>query len=237
MHPDPSQSHRMMPCSAMIDGPRCTPAPQTGCNRRHAMRLSALGLVALISGCGVSSAWRTDYPAALDPAVTGNWRVQGVKVTVPDSLTVSDENSWSPDADIVWHGDPEGDRRAQVARVMEEAIRSGAADLHGRRPVLLLATMTQFHAITPAVERYLNFSGVHDIRFTLQVVDARTHAPLTEAVAIEADTPALVGRAARDARARGYSQKDEVIDHVARVIRGWLGTGPDPRHHFSRLGR
>lgn len=203
--------------------------------RRDAVRLCVLGMAGLVAGCGAG--WKVDYPQALDPAVTRGWRVADVRVSVPETLTTSDVNSWTPDYDIVWHGDPPGDRRAQVAAVMTSALRAGTADLTGPRPVVLAVTVQQFHAITPKVEQYLSFSGVHDIRFTIQVIDARSRKPLTEVTRVEADAPALVGKAARDARARGYTQKQEVIDGVAKVIRGYFGTGPDPRHNFSRLGR
>ncbi|MFT3690687.1 DUF6778 family protein [Paenirhodobacter sp.] len=207
----------------------------SGFGRRDALRIGVLGGAVLLAGCGAG--WRVDYPQALDPAVTRGWRVADVRVAVPETLTTSDVNSWTPDYDIVWHGDPPGDRHAQVKAVMTSAIAAGAADLKGKQPVILNVTMQQFHAITPKVEEYLNFSGVHDIRFVMQILDARSGKPLTEPTQIAADTPALVGRAARDARARGYTQKQEVIDGVAKVIRGYLGTGPDPRHKFSRMGR
>lgn len=207
----------------------------SGISRRTALRVSVFGMAAFVAGCGAT--WRVDYPQALDPAETRNWRVADVRVSVPETLTTSDEDSWTPDYDIVWHGDPPGDRRAQVAALMTTALRAGTADLRGKRPVVLAVTMQQFHAITPRVEKYLNFSGVHDIRFTLQVLDARGGTPLTEAIPVQADSPALVGRKAREARARGYTQKQEVIDDVARVIRGYFGVGGDPRNSFSRFGR
>lgn len=195
-----------------------------------------LGLLA-VAGCGAHGEWRVRYPQALDPAVTRGWHVADVRVSVPRTLTTSDENSWTPDYDIVWHGDPPGDRHAQVEALMTTALRTGAQELRGKRAVTLVATLQQFHAITPKVEKYLHFSGVHDIRFTLQIFDARSGQPLTEPTPIAADAPALVGGDARAARARGYTQKNEIIDAVSAVIRGYLGIGPDPRHDFSRLGR
>jgi hypothetical protein len=53
---------------------------------------------------------------------------------------------------------------------------------------------------------------------------------------IEASLPALAGVEMATARARGETQKSQITAHVARVIAGWLGLGPDPRGKFSRLG-
>jgi hypothetical protein len=57
-------------------------------------------------------AWR------FDPQVSKGWRVSSVEVSVPQALTVSDVNTFIPNADIVWHGDNPGDRKQQVAKVI-----------------------------------------------------------------------------------------------------------------------
>lgn len=199
-------------------------------------RLAAIGMIALaLAGC--SRNWKTDYAQSVDPAVSRQWNVREISVTVPEELTVSDANTWAPQVDIVWHGDPPGDRKFQVAQVVEDGIEQGAAALRGPRPVDIGVTLQRFHSITPRVERYLNNSGVHDIRYTIQVFDARTGAALTQPTYIAADLAAIVGDQAREVRAQGISQKDEIVPHIARVTAGWLGIGPDPRNHFTRLGR
>lgn len=199
-------------------------------------RLAGIGLVALtLAGC--SRDWSTDYANSVDPAVSRGWNVHEITVTVPEALTVSDANTWAPQVDIVWHGDPKGDRKLQVAQIMEDGVELGSAALRGPRPVNIGITMQRFHSITPRVEANLNNSGVHDIRYVAQVFDARTGEALTQPEAIHADIAALVGDQAREVRAQGISQKDEIVPHIGRVTAGWLGIGPDPRNKFKRFGR
>lgn len=196
-----------------------------------AVTVSAL----LLAGC--STNFKTGYETGVDPSVSRNWRVTAVDVKVPEELTVSDRNTWVPQADIVWHGDVQGDRKVQIAKVLEEGIERGTAKLRGNQPVTIGLTVQQFHAITPIVEQRLSESGVHDIQYTIQVFDSRTGQPITQPEFIEADAAALVGEQAREARLAGLSQREEVIRHIARVTEGWVGTGPDQRKEFKRLGR
>lgn len=192
---------------------------------------AALGLAA----CG-GAQFETAYDQ-LDPAMTAGWRVQDVVVTAPDTLTTTEQNSYTPRADIVWHGDPVGNRHAQVAAVTAEGIRQGARVLHGSRPVVIQATLTQFHALSPKTRGYGGNVGVHNIQYVAQVVDARSGAALTPPQPIKAELAALTGPDAAEADARGFTQKVEITQHLEKVTAHWLGYGPDPRGRFSRLGR
>lgn len=197
--------------------------------------LLVAGLAAIVvAGC--SSSWSVDYEAGLDPTVTRGWKLNDVIVSVPSSLTVSNANSYIPNADIVWHGEPFGDRRAQVAAIMDEGLTAGASELQGDQPVTIVARLTQFHAVTPAAVARAP-SAVHNIKYTVQVLDSRTGAPLTEPQSIAADLEAYVGAAAVAAAINGETQRNRIVAHIAAVTRGWLGFGPDQRREFSSLGR
>ena len=198
---------------------------------------AAMTGVLLLSGCGDQSGWRTSYEEVVPPEVAKTWRINHVDVIVPKTLTVSEENTFAPDADIVWRGEPLGDRYAQVDALLKEAARRGAAGLKGSQPVNLVIEVTQFHAVTEKTRYGLENAGVHNITFTAQVVDARTSAPLTPKDTIRADLPALAGEEALAAEARGETQRKRIVEHVAKVIAGWLRTGPDVRGRFFRIGR
>jgi hypothetical protein len=200
---------------------------------RRVVLFAGLAAVLLVSGCG---SFRTYYDAPLSAEVTQGWRISAVTVAVPDSLTVSEAATLVPEADIVWREDPPGDRRPQVAAIMEAAVREGAAGLRGNRAVRLEVTVGRFHALTFEAETRLQRSGVHNITFAIQAVDARSGAVLAGPDTIEASFPALSGAEMRNARQRGETQKSQITAHVARVVAGWLGTGPDPRKTFSRAG-
>lgn len=199
-------------------------------------RLFLLSACALpLAACG--NVYETSFPAQLSPEVTRGWRVASVQVSVPQSLTVSEEAAWIPHADIVWReDDPKGDRHAQVAVIMQKAIAAGASGLRGPFPVVLQATVSRFHALSFEAETQLSDAGVHNIQFDIQVVDARSHQILSGPVHIQADLPAWSGQQMKDARARGVTQKSMITQHVAATIAAWLGIGPDDRGTFSRLG-
>ncbi len=195
-----------------------------------AARLSALLLVMALAACG--GTFRTYYDAGADAA---NWHVTDVEVSAPRTLVVSEEEVYIPKADIVWREDPVGDRYSQVEAIMEAAIREGAAGLKGDRPVRLEVTMSRFHAMTFLAETRAP-GGVHNIEFTITARDADSGAILTGPEYIEASFPAMTGAAMANARARGDSQKSQIIRHVALTIASWLGTAPDARQTFSSIG-
>ncbi|GAA0289546.1 DUF6778 family protein [Rhodovulum strictum] len=195
------------------------------------------GLVTgLLSGC--AGTWTTDYSDAISPAVSRGWRVTQFDIRVPDSLTVSEANVYQPEADIVWRGDPPGDRRAQVAAIFDTAARRGTSNLRGPRPVRLTINVTQFHALSDIARKRLSRSGVHNISFVAQVSDARTGQVLAGPEPIKADLVAYTGQQALQADLQGQTQKVRITDHLTRVLAGWTGAGPDDvRAEFQRIGR
>ncbi len=198
---------------------------------------AALSGFLALTGCGGTNGWETSYGDVVPPEAASNWRINSVEVIVPETLTVSEENSYAPDADIVWRGDPPGDRHAQVDEILTEAVKKGATGLKGSQPVNLVIEVVTFHAVTEKTRYGLENAGVHNITFTAQVVDARTGAPLTPKDTIRADLIAFSGDEALAAEARGETQRKRIVNHVANVIAGWLGVGSDVRGSFMRAGR
>ncbi len=195
--------------------------------------LKIVGFV-LLAAC--SGSWETNYEDPLDPGVTRGWNVRDVTVQLPDTLTTTEENSYAPNADIVWHGEPFGDRKAQAARIVRDGISQGASSLRRGQPVKLIVTLLEFHALTPKARAQAP-SAVHNISYNIQVVDARTGEPLTEPELIRADLVAFTGAAAVDAVVQGETQVVRITRHLRDVTAGWLGIGPDPRQAFSSAGR
>lgn len=190
----------------------------------------------LLTACvGGGGTFKTEYQP-LTRGVTSAWRLAEVRVTVPKTLVVSEAKSLLPTADIVWREDPLGDRYAQVDTILTNAITLGAQGLNGARPVIIDVTVTRFHALTFEAEQKSQNWGVHNIKFTAQVVDARTGEVLVPATDIRSELPALSGEQMRDARRKGQTQKSMITNHVARTVQGWLGLGPDNRGEFSRQG-
>lgn len=200
-------------------------------NRRSFLTLSSAFVVA---GCA-SGNWRTDYIPAGEKA--RNWRLAGVDVTVPNTLTVSEDNSvFVPAADIVWQEEDPGDRRAQVRRIMTEGITAGARGLSGSRPVRIKVEVAKFHALNKrALYGAPANTGVENIIFVATVVDANTGEVLDRQT-IFAEFEGLTGATYQEALNRGESQRDRIVTHVARTTAGWLGLGADNRRTFVRMG-
>lgn len=191
----------------------------------------------VLSAC---TTWETSYDAPVPAEVTRGWALGSVAVTVPTTLSVSEANSFLPEADIVWREDKltgGQTRYQQVDAIVTDGITRGASGLTGSRPVRIAATVETFHALSEKARYGLSQSGVHNITYVMQVFDMRTDAPLTEPTVIFADLPALVGAEALEAEAQGRTQKVNITNHIAQVTAGYLSLGPDVRGGFQRVGR
>jgi hypothetical protein len=188
-------------------------------NRRSVLFLLPLGLAA----CAVTPG-ATDL-GGLPPPALRSYNVVDLDVTVPRSLVVSEEDVYYPDADIVWRGDPPGDRHAQVQAIFEAGLGRGAATLDGDRDVRVAVEVRRFHSLTERARARVG--GVHSIWFVLTVFDARTGAIIEGPRFVAADLQAFGGPRAREAEAAGQTQKVRVTDHLAGVAVAELGD-PSP---------
>ena len=64
-----------------------------------------------------------------------HYSVARIDVTVPRSLKASEENMFFPSADIVWHGDPSGDRYAQVSSILQDGALLGTSGMKSGQAV------------------------------------------------------------------------------------------------------
>lgn len=191
-------------------------------------KLVALTLLAAsVSACAtVDTATRnapmdTTQLAAPQVAVAPrNYRIQAFHFVAPSDLRVSEANSYYPIADIVWRGDPLGDRREQIAGIFNASINAATPNVTGSTPVIVDVTLHRFHSVTERT-RY-TVGGTHSIKFDLTVRNAETGAVLEGPHFISADIPALGGRAAIAAEQQGQTQKVRVTSHLAAVFTDFL---------------
>lgn len=190
--------------------------------------VGALALALVSAGCSTVETVSRATPFGVGPEVATagadetatvmrGYDVTDVRVTVPASLSVSEANSYLPRADIVWRGDPAGDRRAQISEVIRTAFEQGSAGLSGPRPVIVDLEIARWHSVTERT-RY-TVGGVHSLKFTITVRDAETGAVIEAPRLIETRLPAYGGQAAIDAEARGETQKVRLIAHLEQVAR------------------
>lgn len=172
-------------------------------------------------------------PVVLAPAYT----VTGVTVSVPSSLRVSEANTFYPMADIVWRGEPRGNRHQQVQAIFTEAAATATQGMsrgmsQGPEVVVDLA-VTRFHSVTEKT-RY-TVGGTHSLHFDLTVRDAATGRVIDGPRAIVADVKAAGGAQAVAEEQAGRTQRVVILERLAQVLRrelsrpvGGAATGPGP---------
>lgn len=188
----------------------------------------AILLVSGLGGCaGTSQSSRnltpnyTSSDAAGNPtevmAVTTSVAIRGIEISVPDSLRVSEANVMVPVADIVWRGDPLGDRRQQVAAIFQAAALQATADLTEGRGVILSLQVTRFHALTEKA-RYLT-GGNYALRFVMTLRDAETGIVIDGPREVEADVRASGGVRAIAEDNAGRTEKVVITERLVQVLR------------------
>lgn len=200
--------------------------------------VAALSLLVGLSACGGMDVPTRNSPLestagigavvqSARPAVAQPVRVTALTVSVPQSLKVSEANVYYPAGDIVWRGEPRGDRHAQVGAIFEESLRAASTGLTGGRDVTAEIQVKRFHALTEKT-RY-SVGGVHAIRFDLTLRDAQTGVVIDGPREIRADLKAYGGERALAAEAQGLTQRVRITRHLANVIASELrqpGTAP-----------
>jgi hypothetical protein len=168
-----------------------------------------------------------DAPVAL-PAMT----LARYAIKVPQELTVSEANLYYPIADIVWRGDPIGDRKDQIGYMFQEAAIRARAQGGTGRAVIAEIELERFHSVTEKT-RY-SVGGTHSISFFLPLRDIETGEALVENKRVKADLKAFGGRRAIEADRQGLTMKERIQSHLTRVLAaelnqngGWAD--PDPK--------
>ncbi|MFV0491441.1 MAG: DUF6778 family protein, partial [Pseudorhodobacter sp.] len=87
-------------------------------------RLFVASLVSFgLAGCVAD--FETSYDESAPATARQNWGSPTVRVSLAKGLTTTEQNSFIPNADVVWHGDPKGDRPAQAAAVVKTGVEKG----------------------------------------------------------------------------------------------------------------
>ncbi|HSF65361.1 MAG TPA: DUF6778 family protein [Paracoccaceae bacterium] len=203
---------------------------------RAVKRLAILALVLGLSACGAAdqvsratvgpavavSASTGPGTAESSPALEPLYNVAEVRVVVPRDLSVSEANLFYPVADIVWRGEPLGDRHQQVHAILTEAAGFATASMKEGRAVMIVAEVVRFHSLTEKT-RY-TVGGVHSLRYRLSVHDAATGEVIEPPRLIVADVRAAGGRRAIEEERQGRTQRVVVVSALANSLRAALST-------------
>lgn len=205
------------------------------------INIAILGALGLLSACVASEpASRNATADALTLASRGTgsipdataviaplYTVEDVQVTVPRTLKVSEANVFYPMADIVWRGDPVGDRYTQLTTIFQDAAAQATAGMAGPRKARVQIDLVRFHGVTEKT-RY-TIGGTHDMVFDLTVLDAATGDVIDGPRRVTADAKAAGGQAAIAEEQAGRTQKVVVTEKIVETLRRELsGVVTDP---------
>ncbi|MFN3724494.1 MAG: DUF6778 family protein [Paracoccaceae bacterium] len=152
--------------------------------------------------------------------LAAQYDVEDIRISVPAKLTVSEANVFYPMADIVWRGEPAGNRHAQVMSMFKEAMDRGTYTMTSGRKVVVDIEVTRFHSVTEKT-RY-TVGGTHSMRFNLTVRDVQTGQVLDGPRLVAADTKAAGGTQAVAEEQMGRTQRVVVVERLASAIRSEL---------------
>lgn len=192
---------------------------------KHVRMVAVIALGMAVSGCGsMDVASRNapfEAPTAMAVSPVAQMQVQSFEVRVPRSLKVSEANAYYPSGDIVWRGEPMGDRHAQVKRIFEDSLAQGASGSRGAVPVLVDVEVKRFHALTEKT-RY-SVGGRHEIMFVMNFLDPETRQPVAEPREIDATFKGFGGARAIAAERNGITQKVRIHDKLTSVFQKEFG--------------
>ncbi|AKS46436.1 hypothetical protein SAMN05444287_1552 [Octadecabacter temperatus] len=148
--------------------------------------------------------------------IVRDYSLEAIRFAAPSDMRVSEANSYYPIADVVWRGDPLGNRLEQISAIFQTSIQAAGENLTGATPVIVDVELARFHSLTERT-RY-SVGGVHSIKFDLTVRDAATGEILEATRRIDGDLAALGGYAALAADNEGQGQKVRITAHLTQLF-------------------
>ncbi len=201
------------------------------------LRIAAvLMLGATLSGCMISappSRGGTGAQSLIPDA--GGYDVRKVNVIVPRDLVVSEENTYKPAADIVWHGEAQGNRYQQVESIVRAAMQAGTAGYRSGHPVVIDVQVTRFHALTPKTRA--SIGGKHELEYMLTLRDAASGGVLRMVPNVKATVRGAGGAAAQAEEAAGRSQAVVIREALVASVQRELGGGAKGGGMFAAVAR
>lgn len=177
-----------------------------------------LGIGLALAACGTTqqTVSRNLPPETIASLEAQPLRIASYHVAVPRTLAATEAESFFPSADIVWKGDPEGDRHQQVAAIFEDGIRKSATLMGDGRAVDVRIEVQRFHGVTDRTR--FSVGGRHEIDFTLVATDTETGEVVVPSHEVSVWLKSLVGKRAIESDQKGVTQKVRVTDFLAREL-------------------
>ena len=182
--------------------------------RRHLL----LGFgAATLAACGATTPFGGSGAAS---QVARSYDVAAFQFVASPNLSVSEGDGFYPFADIVWRGDPPGDRTAQIAAMFETAIARNDGVLVGDTPVAVRVQLIRFHGVTEKTR--FSVGGNYNIVFDMTVSDARTGAVIEPTRRVVGNLDAPGGSTAARLERDGQTEKVRVTGYLTSLLRAQL---------------
>ncbi len=141
---------------------------------------------------------------------------QSMSFSAPSDIVVSEGNGFYPNADVVWRGDPIGDRIAQIASIFETSFERAGGSLNGETPINVQVELVRFHGVTERTR--FSVGGNYDMHFFMTVLHAETGEVLQERRFLQFDLGAPGGAAALLLEQSGQTEKVRVTDFLSQTL-------------------
>ena len=174
-------------------------------------------VIALASACSSNLFGSSSSPK---PVMLRSYDIQTLRFGAIPDIAVSEQESYYPQADVVWRGDPRGPRVAQIGEMFQAAFDRNQSIFNGTTPVDIQVTLVRFHGVTDLTR--LTVGGVYNIIFDMTVFDARSGAIIEPPRRIEGDLNAPGGARGRALIESGQTQKVRVTDFLTGLLRQQL---------------
>jgi len=176
--------------------------------------LSACSAVDIVSRNAPLEAPRLGELSA--PQVVRDYALHSIRFAVPADMTVSEANSYYPIADIVWRGDPIGNRSQQINEIFQTSIRAAGQNMNGSIPMTVDVELVRFHSLKERTRFFVD--GVNSIKFNMTIRNAEAGEVLDQSRFVNADFAARGGRAAMAADNQGQGQKVRITAHLTSLF-------------------
>ena len=180
--------------------------------RRFLLGLPLVGLMGCSAAIGMKSGAR--------PEMNRSYDLRRFNFVAQSDLTISESETFYPQADIVWRGDPFGPRIPQIAAMFNEAAARNRGILDGAVPVDVDVTLVRFHGVTNKT-RY-TVGGVYNVIFDLTIRSAATDDVIEPTRRIVGNLKAPGGDRAARQDAAGQTQRVRVTDYLTSLLRAQL---------------
>lgn len=190
--------------------------------------IAALSLATGLTACATTDTVSRNAPldqqslAAPEQQFIRDYNVTSIMVNVSRDLRASERNGYYPNADIVWRGDPLGDRHLQIEEIFRTATEQAAATLTGSRDVIAVIDLVRFHGVTERT-RY-SVGGVYNMVFNLAIYDGQTGLVIEPPRQLVANLPAPGGQAALQLEQAGQTEKVRVLNYLTFFLQQELST-------------